>query len=231
MGVRNPDGPGPSAARRGKKPVRLDASCKVQIGKVVRSGVAVLTPEELRFNTGRTGREGEDFFVHFRLEQITSLSADGHAGTLTVASADEGPVVFRLGRLAVEWKRIIDERPDLLRDLGVSPKSRVGIVSVDDETLESALKGRIRDLFGDGSDADGLDFLFAGAEHRADLGRLAALAARVRRPGGVIWLVHPAKSRNLPEPEIQSAARAAGLVDGPDVEISTTTLARKLTRL
>ena len=51
MGVRNPDGPGPTAARRVKKAVRLDASCKVQIGKVVRSGVAVLTPEELRFTS------------------------------------------------------------------------------------------------------------------------------------------------------------------------------------
>jgi hypothetical protein len=233
MGVRNPDGPGPTAARRGKKAVRLDANCKVKIGKVVRSGVAVLTPEELRFNTGRTGREGEDFFVHVRFEHVTSVSADPRTGTLTVATADSGPVTFDLGGLAVPWKAIFVERPDILRELGVTAKSRVALVSVDDEALVAALKRRVRDFSAEGGDAgvDDLDYLFVGVEHRADLARLPALATRVRRPGGVIWLVHPAKGRNLAESDLTGGARAAGLVDGPVVEISPGMLARKLTRL
>jgi hypothetical protein len=232
MGTRSPDAPDAAAPRRGKKAVRRDVRCKAQIGRgaarVVRSGVAALCPDELRFHTGRTGRQGEDLFVHIRFEHIARLVADGPAGTLLVVTAEGDEVIFHLGRLAVPWKQIIEERPDLLRELGVDARSRVAVVAVDDELLLSELSARVPG-FAD-SAGDGLDVLFAGAEHRADLARLPALAARVRR-GGVVWVVYPQGSRTIEEDEIVAAGRAAGLVDGGTVELSPGRQAMKLAKL
>jgi hypothetical protein len=187
--------------------------------------MAVLGPEELHFHTGRTGREGEDFVLHLRYDDITALRADGPAGTLTVATGDEGEVVLQLGRLAVAWKAWIDERPSVLRDLGLTPKSRVAWVGVDDDVMEQALGGLEQTDLG-----DGLDAMFAGAEHRADLARLEALAQRVRPDGGVLWVVVPAESRVIAEAELAAAARALGLALGRTVELPPGRRAFRLTR-
>jgi hypothetical protein len=227
VGARNPDSPGPPAPPR-KRAIPRDTSCKVRIGRVVRRGVAALTPDELRFHTGRTGRHGEDFFLHLRFEHITSLVADGPAGTLTVATAEQEPIVFHLGRLAVAWKQIIEDRPDLLRELGVGARSRVALVAVDDDALLEALAARGPGLAAE--TGDGLDVLFAGVHHRADLARLDALAARVK-PGGVMWVVYPTGSRGLTETAIVDAARAAGLAAGVTVEVSPRTVAMRMVRL
>ena len=152
-----------------------------------------------------------------------------HAETLELlATADQEPIVFHLGRLAVGWKQIIDERPDLLRDLGVGARSRVALVAVDDDALLEALAARGPDLAAE--TGDGLDVLFAGVHHRTDLARLDALAARVK-PGGVMWVVYPAGSRGLTETAIADAARAAGLAAGVTVEVSARSVAVRMVRL
>jgi hypothetical protein len=200
--------------------------------RVVRRGMAALCPDELRFHTGRTGREGEDFFLHLRFEHITSLVADGPAGTLTVATPDQEAIIFHLGRLAVPWKQIIDERPDLLRDLGVTARARVALVADDDDALVQALAARTPGDADSASEAgDGLDVLFAGVQHRADLARLGAMAARVRPGSGVVWVVYPAGSRAVTEAAIVAAGRALGLASGITVELSPGRLALRLMRL
>jgi hypothetical protein len=195
-----------------------------------RAGVAALCADELRFHTGRTGREGQDFFVHIRFDEIVSLVADGAAGTLTVATDDQGAVIFHLGRLATAWKQIIEDRPDLLRDLGVTARSRVALVGVDDDALCQALAARVPGFADGAADAGRLDVLFLGAEHRADLARLAAAAGRVRR-GGVIWVVYPVTSRAVTGAEIVAAGGAAGLLAGDEVALSPERVAQKLMRL
>jgi hypothetical protein len=84
--------------------------------------------------------------------------------------------------------------PDLLRDLGVTPRS---LVAVDDAALLAALGDRAH-------------------TEASDLGRLPSLAARVRG-GGTLWLVVPARSRTLDPDDISAAERSAGLVDGRTV--------------
>jgi hypothetical protein len=225
MGARDPDSPGPQAPRR-KREVRRDASCEVRGGDLVRRGVVALCPDEIRFHTGRTGRAGKDFYIHIRFDDITAMVADGPLGTLTVTARDQEAVTFHLGRLAVKWKQIIDDRPDLLRDLGVNARSRVALVAVDDDALVQALEARVPSF----ADGDGLDVLFVGAEHPADLARLGRLASRVR-PGGVVWLVYAARGRAVTATAIVEAAVAAGLVSGTTVELSPGRLALRLLRL
>jgi hypothetical protein len=225
VGTRNPDSPDPSAPRRRKAPP-LSTGCKARVGRgPLRRGTATLAPEELRFHTGRTGREGEDFSVHVRHEDITTIEADGPAGILTVSTREQGTLVFYLGRLAVAWKEILDERPDLLRELEVTPGTRVVLVGVQDDRLEALLGARP-----EVPEPEIVDVLFAGAEHPADLARLATLAARVRRGGGLIWVVYPEGSRAITAVEIEASARALGLVSGVTVELSPGRLALRLSR-
>lgn len=222
MGSRNPDTPQPPRPR-GKKAAPLSTGTKARIGRgPLRRGTATLAPEELRFHTGRTGREGEDFSVHVRYEDILAFEADGPKGTLTVSTAEHGELVFHLGRVAVAWAEKLGERPDLLRDLGVSKVASVAVVGVQDERLDEALRGRVVE------DAV-VDVLFAGVEHRADLARLTALAERLK-PGGVLWVVYPEGSRAVSEADITAAGRAAGLVDGATVEVSPGRSALRLGR-
>ena len=223
MGKRSPDAPPDVAGpKRGKKPPPTATRCRVRFGKTWRAGAAVITDEELRFNTGRTGREGEDFAVHIRFEHITRVAADAATGLMTVSSQD-GDVVFDLGRLAVAWKDLLDKTPDALRELGIDRGARVDLVAIDDATLTAALEARGVALATTGQ----VDVLLAGAEHRADLARLPQLAARLRR-GGTLWVVYPEGSRNIDDEEIAAAARAAGLVDGVTVDVSPGRLAVKL---
>ncbi len=196
----------------------------------MRRGTATLADEELRFHTGRTGREGEDFFLHLRFDELTSIVVDGPKGTLTVSTPEHRDIVFHLGRTAVAWKELIDERPDLLRDLGVTPGARVGLEAIVDDELEAALRARVGELAPGDDEDGGLDVLFAGVEHRADLTRLAQLVARVRPGTGVVWLVYPERSRTLAEDDLVAAARAAGLVAGRSLELSPGRIALRLTR-
>jgi hypothetical protein len=224
VGARSPDSPDGAASRRGKKAPPRSLSCKVRVGRVLRRGTATLTDEELRFHTGRTGREGEDFFLHLRLDELGEVEVDGPRGTLAVETSEHGKAIFQLGRAAEPWAAIIAARPDLARDLDIGKRARVAMVAVDDEALGAALAGRLLD-----DDAGALDVLLAGAAHPADLARLGALAARLRA-GGVLWLIHDEDARGLGEEHIAAAARAAGLVAGKAIVLGRGRVARRLGR-
>jgi hypothetical protein len=228
MGSRSPDGPRQSE-KRGKRAAPWQMTCKVTVARgrsrVVRSGVAAIGNDELRFHTGRTGRQGPDFFVHIAFADISSLVVDEPAGTLTVTTEEHGAVVFALGRAAPEWKERIEARPGRLDRLGIKPASRVALVGFIDDELEAELAGRLQDEV-----AGDLDVVLAGAEHPADLPRLAALGGRLRSRGVVVWAVYPAGSRAIGEREIAAAAAAAGLAPGDSIELSRTHRALRLTR-
>ena len=75
------------------------------------------------------------------------------------------------------------------------------------------------------------DMIFMGIEHKADLRRLGDVAARVRRPGGVVWIVFPQGSRVVGTLEISTAARPIGLVAAGTYELSRTHTALRLAPL
>jgi hypothetical protein len=221
MGVRSPDGPKQSE-RRHKKAAPEDAACRLEHAGELRRGVAVLGPDELRFHTGRTGREGADFHLHLPYDQIRSAELDAHGEALVLETSEDGRVVLHIGRHAAAWKQRLGQRPSRLGELGLAKGARVALVGLDDPELERELGGS--------AEGDGLDAILCGVAHPADLRRLGELARRVR-PGGTVWAVMPAEGRSLPKPdEVAAAARAAGLTATSTVKLSRTQRAVKLAR-
>lgn len=221
MGSRNPSEPKEPPRKFKRKPAPRELGCRVRVGRAApRLGTATLTDDELRFHTGRTGREGTDFNWRIPYADITKLEVDATRGIMTVSGAEEGDVVLELGRHAAEWKKLIEDRPTMLRLLGLGKKSRVDVLGVDDEELNEALAPLAR------GDED-LDAIFVMAEHRADLAQLSALGKRLRR-GGAVWVVHGPKLRPS---EIVAAGTSAGLVEAGAFVLSRGHDAVKLTRL
>jgi len=228
VGTRSPDGPWQSQ-RRHKKVAARETGCKLQMGagtRDVRSGIAVLGQDEVRFRTGRTGRHGRDFHLHIPYQDITALAVDAHAGLLTLTTREHGQLTLQLGRLAAEWKRLIEERPDRLGELGVRPGAQVLVLAALDAELETAIRARAA------GDGDPLDVAFLGVAHRADLARVAELAARLRPDGGLLWLVIDEDGRHTPpEHDLAACAHAAGLTEAGTVRLARKQVARKLRRV
>jgi hypothetical protein len=210
-----------------KKEIEREARCKIEVRGRLRPGRAILEEDTFRFNTGRTGREGADFNVHVRFTDIISLVLEERAGKLTVITRDHEEIVLHLGtRLAVAWKKIMEPRPRRLDLLGIKKKAKLGLIAIDDaDLLEEIAAAGVTP-----SEGDALDVLMVGASHRADLPRLAELAARVKH-GGTIWVVHPSGAKTLAAHEIIAAARAARLVDAGEYVLSDSLDAVKLTRV
>jgi hypothetical protein len=228
MGSRVPDGPKQSA-RKGRKPAPFQLGCKVELGRgrarVLRSGTAALAPDALRFHTGRTGREGPDFSLHLDFDAIERVEVDGPAGTMTVTTAEHGPVVFHLGRAAEEWSERVQARPGPLAELGIGARTRVALVGVGPE----ALAGLEAELAGRAAEGE-VDVLLVGVEHPADLRRLGEVARRVRA-GGVVWAVSPRTGARVPdEAAIGVAATAVGLAPGHAVLLGRGHRALRLVR-
>jgi hypothetical protein len=193
--------------------------------------MAAIGESELRFHTGRTGRNGKDFFLHIPFAEITDIAVDAHAGTMTVTSGElEAPVVYHLGKHAADWKKMIEERPTPVDELGVKAGVKVALVNIDDDELLADLESRVKGGFA-GDDATDLDLLFVSVEHKQDLAQLGTLARRVKRPGGTIWVVYSTRARTLDGPAIGAAGRGAGLIDGDTVDFTRTKKAVRLTRM
>jgi hypothetical protein len=228
MGSRKPWSPdGGEAPARGKKKAPRDLNVKLDMGRgkgrVVRSGRAVLTEEELRFHTGRTGREGADFNLHLRYEEIARVVLLPDGASLTVTTQDGTDHTFHVGKHAPAWKEMVEARPGVLSVLGVRADTRFASTYLPDEELQAALASRAQP-----EDAAELDLLFVGAAHPSDLARLRELARRVRQRGGALWVVYPVGTRGLDESDVAAAGRAAGLVAGAAVTISRAYEALKL---
>ncbi len=234
MGVRSPDAP-EHLTRPTKKRVPRETTCRVQVGEgkksELRQGTVAIGDEELHFHTGRTGRHGKDFAVHVRFDEITSLVADGPAGTLTVISTEQPRLILHLGRHASDWKEMIEDRPSIADDLGIKPTSRVAVVGLDDDTLLAELEARVPGCTTAAAGTPEVRWTScssAASTHRADLARLASLAAQVRQPGGIVFIVLAPKVRGL---DVATPARTVGLVAGEPVMLSRDQEALRLIRV
>jgi hypothetical protein len=221
----SPDGGEPPA--RGKKRPPRDLNVKLTTGRgkerVVRNGRAVLTEEELRFRTGRTGRDGADFNLHLSYDEIARVVLLPDGASFTVTMKDGVDHTFHVGKHAPAWIEIIEARPNVLSVLGIGADTRFAVTYVPDEELGAALAARAQQ-----EDAAELDLLFVGATHRSDLAHLQESARRLRRPGGALWVVYPVGTRGLDESDVAVAGRAAGLVAAGAVTLSRAYEALKL---
>jgi len=233
MGSRTPSTPKPGTqAIRGKKAAPRSLNVRLETGKgkarVVRLGVAVVTDEELRFRTLRTGQDGADFFVHLRYDELASVEVEPGGGALILTAKVGETYVVHLGKHAPAWKEYLKGPPSRLAVFGVTRSSRLALLHLPDEELSEEIEACVP---GAGAVADhvtGLELIFVGAEHKADLDRLGAIALRLKRPGGALWVVYPTSSRGLTEAEVAHAGRKAGLLHTGTVELSRKYQALKL---
>ncbi len=225
MGTRTPSTPKPGTqAIRAKKAAPRDLNVRIEVGagkgRIARSGRATLTDDTFRFRTGRTGDQGADFFVHLRYEELASVVIDPSAASLTLTARDGALYKIHIGKHAPAWKDYMRPPAGRLSALGVKPGARVLLVAVADEELADEIEACVPGASAVADDVSGLESIVVGAEHPADLGRLAGLATRLQRPGGVLWVVYPSASRTLTAETIGKVAAAAGLVRGGTVAIS-----------
>ena len=235
MGVRTPSSPrGETTPLRARKQAPRDLNCKLETGqgraRVLRTGVAVLTDDELRFHTGRTGREGADFFVHLRYRDLASIALDPTGEALVLTTVEGAQYTLHVGRYASAWKERMARRPRPLDVFGISAGMRVAVDFLPDEELAAEIEACVPGAGAVPADAVGLDVLFVGAEHPADLRRLPEHAQRIKRPGGALWVVHLVGPRGPGEGKIVAAGRAAGLVAAGVVVLSRAHSALRLLR-
>lgn len=207
---------------RAKKTVPRDLPCRVELGKKkkkeTRSGTATLTSDTLRFHTGRTGREGRDFALALRFDQVDEIEV--LEGSLAITTKDGERYVFDLGKHAAAWAELMKERPGILVLFGVTDEMKVDALGLPDDELTEALANLPR--------ATGpLDLYFVPAEHKRDLEQLGAHAKRLR-PGGGLWVVFPTGPRGLAPVDVAQAARAQGLAPGGGIILQRDREALKL---
>ena len=225
MGSRTPSTPKPGTqAIRGRKVAPRDLNVRIEVGsgkdRIERSGRATLTDDTLRFRTGRTGDQGADFFVHLRYDELASVAIDPGAASLTLTARDGAVYKIHIGKHAPAWKEYLRPPAGRVSALGVRPGARVLLVAVADEELADEIEACVPGAGAVADDVGELESIVVGAEHPADLGRLAGLAARLQRPNGVLWVVYPSTLRTLTGETIGKVAAAAGLVRGGSVAIS-----------
>jgi hypothetical protein len=225
MGVRSPDLPtGDTTPHRGPKKPPRDLNCKLETGqgrsRTVRAGVAVLTDDELRFHTGRTGREGADFFVHLRYCDLAEVVVAAAGGVLELTTTEGERYRLHVGRYAAAWKELMAQPPRQLDLFGITARMRVAVDFMPDEELAAEIEACVPGAAAVPGDAVGLDALFVGVEHPADLKRFAEHARRIRRPDGALWVIYTPGPRRLAAEKILAAARAAGLHEAGVVVLS-----------
>jgi hypothetical protein len=233
MGSRTPSTPKPGTQtiRASKTPPR-DLHVRVEIGagkaRVVRTGRATLTDETFRFRTGRTGDQGADFFVHLRYDEIASVVLDPSAVSLTITAADDKVYKVHVGKHAAAWKEYMRPPAGRLATLGITAKTRLLLLPLPDEELTDEIEAGVPGAAAvDDSVAD-LEMIVFGAEHKADLARLKGLAARLKRPGGILWIVFSASSRTIGEDDIDRSGAALGLLRTGTIALSRTYRAFRL---
>lgn len=147
------------------------------------------------------------------LREVRSVAAED--GRLSVAWSG-GEASFELGEpRASRWAERIRNPRTLADKLGLREGLRVGVEGVEHELLA-----------GYGPPEPSADLLFLGAESRADLERVEALA-QLLAPDGGLWIVAPKGRPDPTENDVLSAGRVAGLKDVKVAKFSETHTAHK----
>jgi hypothetical protein len=192
-----------------------DAACTLTIDGQTFRGTARLEQKELIFR-------GDTRLV-IPLAQIDEVHARG--GSLFVAFAEQR-AVLDIGTSAEKWVKRIANPPSRIEKLGVREAMRVAVINLEDDEFAHELDAGKAIVERDARGTH-FDVIFVGVQGPGDLGRLAALARRIK-PDGAIWVVR-AKGQTATVTEAQSmaAGKGAGLVDVKVVSFSDTRSAEK----
>jgi hypothetical protein len=177
-----------------------EVNCKVRFGKQESEGKALLETSEIIFR-------GE-----FRLKiSFASIKAvEAKDGRLRVATP-EGLAVFELGAQAEKWREKILHPKSRLEKLGVKPDASVSLLGKFEAEFLTELDEQT-DAVSTGKVKAGSEVIFFGAESRAELLRVAALAKQIKGATS-LWIVYPKGQEHITEANVISAGRKAGLKD------------------
>jgi len=138
---------------------------------------------------------------------------------------DDGIVVFELGEPAEKWREKIANPKSVLEKLGVKPGETVAVVGkLDAEFLKKLKEQKSRVV--PGKIEDGIEWIFLGADARAELSEVKKIAAKMKG-SAALWVVYPKGQKHITEIDVIGAGRKAGLKDVKVVGFSPTHTALK----
>jgi len=191
-----------------------EAEVRACIGERIERGKALLETEYLLFRG--------DTRLKIFFKDIEKLAA--RDGWLQVKHSG-GTARFELGPYAEKWEEKIRSPRSLLDKLGVKPDSCVAVIGVTDEAFVAQLRERIGKTPREKKPRD-CDFVFYGADKKADLARLKALAKLLKK-NGAVWVVYPKGQKEITENDVLAAGKPAGLGDVKVCSFSPTHTALK----
>jgi hypothetical protein len=145
-------------------------------------------------------------------------------GELRLKTDDE-IVVFELGEPAEKWREKIANPKSVLEKLGVKPGETVAVVGkLDAEFLKKLKEQKSRVV--PGKIEDGIEWIFLGADARAELSGVKKIAAKMKG-SAALWVVYPKGQKHITEIDVIGAGRKAGLKDVKVVGFSPTHTALK----
>lgn len=182
-------------------------------GKSVR-GKALLETAEILFR-------GEE---RLKIPFASIRSVEAKNGELRIKT-DECLVVLELGNRAQKWREKIANPKSVIEKLGVKPGQPVALFGKLDGEFLKKLKDQ-KSIVETGTIADGVDWIFLGADEPGELGEIKKIAAKMN--GSVaLWVVYPKGQKHITETDVVGAGRKAGLKDVKVVGFSTTHTALK----
>jgi hypothetical protein len=191
-----------------------DAECTLSLDGRVSKGRAVLEQQEIVFR-GPTRLE-------IPLGSITS--ATSRNGSLEVRFANS-TARFDLGPAAAKWAARITNPPSRLDKLGVKAGLTVITIDIRDDRFLKEMIRRSATMLTKARKGEA-DLVFFGAESRAALDKLAALASLIKS-NGAFWVIRPKGKTVITEADVMAAGKKAGLVDVKVVSFSETHTAEK----
>ncbi|WDT75763.1 MAG: DUF3052 family protein [Candidatus Manganitrophus sp.] len=192
----------------------LEAQCAVVFSGRSSKGKALLETDTLLFRG--------DFRLEISFRTIQSLVVEDRVLKVTFP---EGVALFQLGLQAEKWAEKIRNPKGLIDKLGVKTDSIVSVLKVQEESFRKELQDRAKEISEDKA-KKGSDLVFLGVETLSDLKKLKTLVKAIKREGA-IWTISPKGKTGIPESEILSAAKEAGLVAVKVARFSETHTANK----
>src|SRR5688572_23735984 len=163
------------------------------------------------------GRRGEVAY--------TKVEVLGTAKGVLRLRVDGALMEFPLGAKVDRVAAKVRKPPTLMEKLGVHSGLKVAVVNVEAKAFNAELEASAPDAVR-GEPGRPVDLLFLGVRGRDELERVGP-AARHLKPDGGLWVVYPKGRRNLREPDVLAAGRAAGLKDVKVARVSTSLTALK----
>jgi hypothetical protein len=185
-----------------------ELECRLRYRRRTLAGKAYLETDHILFRG--------DERVRIALKEVKSAAvADG----ILTLECPGGRAAFELGAAAEKWAQKILHPPTRAAKLGIKPGLAVRLIGEFDAAfLEELAEAKIV--------KGKADLIFFLAADRADLARVARLAAELHR-AGALWIVYPKGVQAIREIEVIQSGRAAGLKDTKVASFSPTHTALK----